>query len=64
MNRMSEVAVMVLQVERQAEYSLITVTVQYHVGRSLTFAEPPVPRKVADAGEALQLARDFLEAHS
>lgn len=55
---------MVLQVEQQAEYPLITVTVQHHIGRSLTFAQPPIPQRFTNAADALRLAKHFLESFS
>jgi hypothetical protein len=57
-----QLGVCVLRVEQQPDYPLITVTVQRHFGRSLTFTQPPLSARLTDPAEALRLAKEFLES--
>lgn len=57
-----DVGVLVLRVERQDENVLITVTVERHLDRGLTVAEPAKPHHVPDGAAALDSVRDFLNS--
>lgn len=57
-----DVGVLVLRVERQDEYVLITVTVERHLGRGLTVTEPAQPHYLADGAAAIDSVRDFLSS--
>lgn len=56
------VGVCILRVEQQQQYLLITVTVNRHLGRTLTSAQPDSTVRTTDPAEALRLAKSFLDS--